>query len=45
MKNSTISGSAGWGIVIESGSYDFIFDEASKNNTFADNVSGDIIKK
>ncbi|RKY91676.1 MAG: hypothetical protein DRQ01_07350 [Ignavibacteriae bacterium] len=44
-RNSTISNSAGWGIVVESGTWDFEFDEPAKNNTFTNNTSGDIIIK
>lgn len=44
-ENSTISNSAGYGIVIESGSYDFEFDDPEKNNTFTNNASGDILVK
>ena len=43
--NSTVSNSAGWGIVVESGTYNFEFDDPAKNNTFSDNTSGDILVK
>jgi hypothetical protein len=44
-RNSTISNSAGWGIVVESGTWNFEFDDPAKNNTFSNNASGDIIIK
>ena len=43
--NCTVSGSAGYGIVVEEGSYNPEFDEPGKNNTFFDNASGDILVK
>ncbi len=45
LKNSTIAGGSGWGIAVEAGSYNFMFDEPVKNNTFTGNSSGDIIIK
>ena len=45
MRNSTISGSSGWGIVVEAGTYNFMFDDATHNNTFSNNTSGDITVK
>ena len=44
-ENSTVSNSAGWGIVVESGTYNFEFDDPTKNNTFSNNSSGDILVK
>jgi hypothetical protein len=43
--DNTISGSAGYGIVVESGTYDFEYDAPGKNNTFLDNASGDVLVK
>ena len=45
VKNTTISNSAGWGIVVEPESYDFKFDDPALNNTFSNNASGDIFVK
>ena len=45
MKNSSVSSSGGWGIVVETGSYDFVYDEPAKNNSFSGNTSGDITVK
>ena len=45
LTNSEISNSAGWGIVVESGTYNFEFDDPAKNNTFSNNASGDILVK
>ena len=43
--NNTISGSAGYGIVVEAGSYNPEFDDTAKNNEFYDNTSGNILVK
>ena len=43
-KNSTISNSLGYGIVIEQPTNDFDFEDPSKNNMFENNTLGDIIK-
>ena len=43
--NSTVSNSAGWGSVVEPGTYNFEFDDPAKNNTFSNNASGDILVK
>jgi hypothetical protein len=43
--NSTVGNSAGWGIVVESGTYNFEFDDPAKNNTFSNNASGDLLVK
>jgi len=43
--NSTVSNSSGWGIVVESFSVNFEFDDPEKNNTFQNNASGDILIK
>lgn len=45
MLNTTIANSAGYGIVVESGSLDYDFDNPQYNNTFTNNQQGDIIRK
>jgi hypothetical protein len=41
--NNTVSGSDGWGLVQEAGSFDY--DYEGNGNTYADNASGDVLKK
>ncbi len=41
--NCTVSGSAGYGIIVEEGSFDPEFDAPGKNNEFYDNTLGDIL--
>ena len=40
--NCTVSSSAGWGIVVEPDTWDFKFEDPSKNNTFESNTIGDV---
>ncbi len=45
MQESTISNSAGYGIVIEANTKNFEFENPEFNNTFENNVQGNIIRK
>ena len=44
-RKPSLPNSAGRGIVVESGSCDFGFDDPAKNNTFSNNASGDVLVK
>ena len=43
--NSQILNSGGWGVVVESSTLDYGFDDAEKNNLFSDNASGNVVVK
>jgi hypothetical protein len=43
--NSQILNSGGWGVVVESGTLDYGFDDPEKNNLFSDNAGGNVIVK
>ncbi len=43
--NSTISGSAGYGVVMSNGAFNFDFEDPAKNNTFSGNSLGTVIKE
>lgn len=45
MVNSTISNSAGYGIVVEAGTKDFDYEDPDNNNIFENNELGDVVKK
>ena len=44
-RNTSVTGSAGYGIVVESGTIDFDFENPNKNNTFTNNASGTVLVK
>ena len=44
-RKPSLPNSAGRRIVVESGSYNFEFDDPAKNNTFSNNASGDVLVK
>jgi len=44
-ENCSVSNSAGWGAVVESGTYNIGFDDPAKNNSFSSNASGDVLVK
>ncbi len=43
--NSTISGSAGYGVVMSNNAINFDFEDPAKNNTFSGNALGTVIKE
>lgn len=43
--DNTISGSAGYGIVVEENTFNFEYDNPGKNNEFINNASGDVLVK
>lgn len=43
--NSTIENSDGWGIVVEQNSFDYGYDDPSRNNIFNNNSAGDVLVK
>jgi K319L-like, PKD domain len=43
--NSTVENSDGYGIVVEAGTIDYGYDDAGKNNTFLNNLSGNVLVK
>ena len=45
MSYTTISNSAGYGLVYESGAFDYEYEDAKFNNTFENNSQGDVLRK